>query len=142
MVALLAVIPLILYINQYKMSGDNMLTEIIQMLFLCVVFIGVLGLAYFVTKKIGTINRHVNANKNMQIIEMIPLMQGQYLYIVKVGQGYYLMGCTQKGNITYLKQLEANELNLEEIKSKSFQEYFADIMKGKRELNNEKNKKY
>ena len=119
------------------MNGDNMLKEIFELIFLFVVFVGVLWLTYFVTKKVGTVNKKMNFNKNMEVVEMLPLMQGQYLYIVKVGEGYYLMGCAQKGNITYLKELEADKLNLEEKVGTSFQEQFMHFMKGKQVLKDE-----
>ena len=81
------------------MNGDNiMFKEILELIFLCIIFIGVLWLTYFVTKKIGTANQNMHVNKNMKIIEVLPLMQGQYLYIVKVGEGYYLIG----GNNRYI----------------------------------------
>ena len=120
------------------MNGDNMFKEMLEMLFLCMVFIGVLGLTYFVTRKIGGFSKQMNVNKNMKIIEILPLMQGQYLYIVKIGKGYHLMGCAQKGSITYLKELDTNEIDLEEIKSRSFQEYFGDMMKGGQKAKDEK----
>ncbi|MEE1071422.1 MAG: flagellar biosynthetic protein FliO [Cellulosilyticum sp.] len=97
-------------------------------------------MTYFVTKKIGTANQNMHVNKNMKIIEVLPLMQGQYLYIVKVGEGYYLIGCTQKGTITYLKQLQEDNLNLEEITGTSFQQQFMHFMKGKQVLKDEKEK--
>ena len=123
------------------MNGDNiMFKEIIELIFLCIIFIGVLWLTYFVTKKIGMANQNMHVNKNMKIIEVLPLMQGQYLYIVKVGEGYYLIGCTQKGNITYLKQLEEDKLNLDETIGTSFQQQFMHFMKGKQVLKDEKEK--
>lgn len=108
-----------------------MLKQILELLCVSAIFVGVLGLTYWVTKKVGNMNKHMSFNKNMQIIEILPLMQGQYLYIVKVGAEYYLMGCSQKGNLTYLKAIDEGQLNLEEVKSKSFQEHFIYFMKGK-----------
>ena len=131
------VIPLMLYKSQYKMNGDNMLNEILELLCVSAIFIGVLSLTYWVTKKLGAMNKQMSFNKNMQIIEILPLMQGQYLYIVKVGSEYHLMGCSQKGNITYLKAIDENQLNLEEVKSKSFQEHFIHFMKRKQVLEDE-----
>lgn len=131
------VIPLILYTSEYKMNGDNMLKEIFELVFLIVVFVGVLWLTYFVTRTVGMSNKKNSFNKNMEIIEVLSLMQGQYLYIVKVGEGYYLMGCTQKGNIAYLKELAKEELNLEEKGVASFQEQFMHFMKGKQVLKDE-----
>ncbi|MBE6021744.1 MAG: hypothetical protein E7231_00765 [Cellulosilyticum sp.] len=126
-----------LYTNQYKTNGENMFKEILELGFLCIVFGGVLWLTYFATKKIGTANKKMYFNKNMEIIEVMSLMQGQYLYIVKVGGSYHLMGCAQKGNMTYLKELDENQLNLEENIGTSFQEHFIQFMKGKQVLKDE-----
>lgn len=119
------------------MNGDNMLNEILELFCISIIFIGVLGLTYWVTKKLGTMNKQMNFNKNMQIVEILSLMQGQYLYIIKIGTAYYLIGCSQKGNITYLKEVEESQLNLEEVRSKSFQEHFIHFMKGKQVLKDE-----
>ena len=113
------------------MNGDNMLTEMMELIFICIVFVGVLWLTYFVTKKIGMVNKGINSGKNMEIVEVLPLMQGQYLYIVKVGESYYLMGCAQKGNITYLKELDEQQIKVKENTGACFQEQFMYFMKGK-----------
>lgn len=133
------VIPLILYTDEYKMNGENMFNEILELIFLCIVFVGILALTYFVTKKVGMLNKKLGFHKNMEIIEVLPLMQGQYLYIVKVGTCYYLMGCAQKGNITYLKELDSKELIFEDKENISFQEQFRHFMKGKQKANDENN---
>lgn len=39
------------------MNGVNMLKEILELLFLCCIFIGVLGLTYWVTKKVGMVGK-------------------------------------------------------------------------------------
>lgn len=134
------VIPLILYTDEYKMNGENMFKEILELIFLCIVFIGVLGLTYFVTKKVGTLNKKIGFHRNMEIIEVLPLIQGQYLCIVKVGTCYYLIGCAQKGNMTYLKELDSNELIFQDRENVSFQEQFMHFMKGKQKTDDEKNK--
>ena len=114
-----------------------MLKELIELLCVFLIFIGVMGLAYWVSKKIGMMNKEIGLHKNMKIIEILPLMQGQYLYIIKVGTTYHLMGCSQKGNITYLKEVDEAELHLQEIKNKSFQEHFIHFMKRKQESEDE-----
>lgn len=113
------------------MNGDNMLTEMMELIFICIVFVGVLWLTYFVTKKIGMLNKGMNLGKNMEIVEVLPLMQGQYLYIVRVGENYYLIGCAQKGNITYLEQVDKYQIKHKENRGTSFQEQFMHFMKGK-----------
>lgn len=127
------VIPLILYTNQYKIVGDNMWKEILELVILAAIFIGVLGLTYFVTKKLGSMNKQMSFNKNMKIVEVISLMQGQYLYIVQVGDSYHLIGCTQKGNMNYFKEINPESLNIEEVTSMSFQENFMYFVKGKQQ---------
>lgn len=122
------------------MNGDNMLNEILELIFLCLVFVGVLGLTYFVTKKIGMMNKKMSFNRNIEIIEMLPIMQGQYLCIVKVGAGYHLVGCSQKGQMVYLKELSSDQLDLSEIKHGSFQEQLIQLVKGKQETKDEKQK--
>lgn len=108
-----------------------MLQDIIELIVVLIIFLGVLGASYFVTKKLATFNRKMGANKNMEIIEVLPLMQGQYLYIVKVTNRYFVIGCSQKGNITYINEIEESELILNKESAVSFQEQFMHIMKGK-----------
>lgn len=120
------------------MNGDNMLIEMMELIFICFVFVGVLWLTYFVTKKIGMFNKGMNLGKNMEIMEVLPLMQGQYLYIVRVGENYYLIGCAQKGNIVYLKELDGSQMKFNEQLGISFQEQFKNFMKGKQGFEDEK----
>lgn len=120
------------------MNGDNMLIEMIELIFICIIFVGVLWLTYFVTKKIGMANKGMNSSKNMEIVEVLPLMQGQYLYIIRVGESYYLIGCAQKGNITYLKELDENQIRFKDNIGTSFQQQFMHFMKGKKVSEDEK----
>lgn len=108
-----------------------MIKEILELLFVSIIFIGIMGLAYWVSKKVGSYNKETGFHRNMKIVEVLPLMQGQYLYIVKVGTEYHLIGCSQKGVITNLKVLDEEQLDLEEVKNRSFQEYFTHFIKRK-----------
>ena len=121
------------------MNGDNMLKELIELLSMSLIFIGVMGLAYWISKKIGTFNKQMGFHKNMKTVEILPMIQGQYLYIVKVGEGYHLIGCSQKGNMTYLTELDEAQLNLEEVKNKTFQEHFTEFIKRKQGIEDEHN---
>ena len=122
------------------MNGENMFAEIFELLMMCLVFIGVLWLTYFITRKIATMNKKMGSHKNMEVKEVLPLLQGQYLYIVKVGNEFCLIGCAQKGKITYLKTLEANQLKFEEGVSMSFQQQLIQYMKGKQVSKDEEKK--
>ena len=139
MVAYFIGLPLILYTNNIKLNGDNMIKEMFEIVLLIFIFIGILALTYFVTKKMASFNKQMGFNKNMEMIEVIQLMQGQYLYIVKVGTQYHLIGSTQKGSICYCTRLEENELDLQEVKMTTFREQLSQFMKG-RQVNEHENK--
>lgn len=110
-----------------------MFMQILEILFLVIVFILVLGLTYFATRALGMANRKMHFNKNMEIIEILSLAPGQQLCIVKVGESYYLIGVTQKSQLAYLTKLDPEQLDLSENKEISFQEQLLQKMKGKRE---------
>lgn len=115
-----------------------MFKQVLEMLFLVVVFVGVLWLTYLVTRQIGAFNQKRYFNKNMEIIEVLPLTAGQHLCIVKVGTKYYLLSVTQKSQVTYLTELNEAQLDLsEKVKEnksfQSFQEQLLQKMKGKRD---------
>lgn len=110
-----------------------MIMQILEILFLVIVFVLVLGLTYIVTRSIGMMNRKRYFNKNMEIIEVLALSPGQQLCIVKVGKAYYLLSVTQRSQVTYLAQLDESQLDLSEKSEISFQEQLRQRMKGKRE---------
>lgn len=110
-----------------------MIMQILEILFLVIVFVLVLGLTYVVTRSIGVMNRKRYFNKNMEIIEVLALSPGQQLCIVKVGTMYYLLSVTQKSQITYLAKLDEEQLDLSEKHEISFQEQLLQKMKGKRD---------
>lgn len=113
--------------------------DVLELLLLILIFIGILGLCYFVTKKMAVISKGANRNKNMEIIEVLPLLQGHYLYIVKVGKSYHMVGVSAKGSITYCKEVNKEELKLEENQgSESFKEQLSEFMKGIQVKRNDK----
>lgn len=116
------VMPLMLYRRQYKTDGDNMLNELLQLFFVTLIFIGVVALSYYSTQKIAKLNKRMRYHSNLEVIEGMPLIQGHSLYIIKAGKKYFLIGCSQKGSMTYVGQLEETELILEKEKEGIFQD--------------------
>lgn len=113
------------------MNGDNMGKQIMEMLFLIIIFIGILGGVYWFTRKLGTVNQTLRKHKNMRVIETLPLMQGQYLFIIEVGNEYHLIGSSLKGEITYIKELHKEQIKVEEGEKLSFEVQLQKLMKGK-----------
>ncbi len=112
--------------------------DLFDFIVLFVIFIGVLFLTYYATKKMAAFNKKMTFNKNMQIIEVLQLGQGQYLYIVQVGGEYHLFGVA-KENVSYCVKLDEDKLDLLAKEEKSFHEYFNQFIKGK-QVNNDENK--
>jgi len=109
----------------------------LEMGFLLIIFIGVLVLTYFATKKMASFSKKMAFNKNMNVVEVLQLAQGQYLFIVKVGGEYHLIGAA-KESVNYCIKLDENQLNLEVPEQKHFQEYLSQFMKGKEGNSHEK----
>lgn len=111
-------------------NGDMMKINIFfEIILLISIFIGVLGLTYVITKKMAQLNKRMTFNKNMKIIEVLQLGQGQYLYIVQIGASYHVIGSSNKGNISYCTELKADDLTFEEIVPASFKEQLGHLMK-------------
>ena len=108
-----------------------MINDILELALLILIFIGVLAMTYFVTKKIGMLNRNINNNKNMKIIETMQIAQGQYLYIIEIGSEFHLVASSQKGPISYCTKIDGELLNLEEHMIPNFKEQLSTLMKGK-----------
>ncbi len=68
----------------------------------------------------------------MQIVEVIQLAQGQYLYLVKIGEEVHLIGNTQKGNISYCTKIEDLDLKVEQKPEVNFTDQLNYFMKGKK----------
>ena len=107
--------------------------DILELVILVLIFIGVLALTYFVTKKIAMLNSSINKNRNIKVIEVMQLSQGQYLYIVQVGKEFHLIGSSQKGNISYCSKVDQDTLDYEERTTPGFKQQLSILMKGKKE---------
>lgn len=114
------------------------LQNILDICLLLIILVGVFGLTYVVTKKIATVSKGMSHNKNMQIIEVLQLVPGQYLYIVKIGETYHLLSSTQKGRISYCRELEKEGIKIQEITEVPFKEQLSHLMKGKQVKEDEK----
>lgn len=95
-----------------------------EILFVFIVLIFVMALAYFTTKKIANIGALRMQGKNMKVIESLQVGISQTLHLVKVGDMVLLIGSSKDG-ITYLCEIDDQSIKLpspEEIPS--FEDYF------------------
>ncbi len=107
-----------------------------EIIFLLFVFVLVIGLAYFGTKKIASIGNHRMQGKNMEIIESQQLSMNQAMHLVRVGEKMIIVGVS-KENITYLSEIDIESIDLEKYKrteeTPSFEDYFKRMLNKRHE---------
>lgn len=94
---------------------------------LIIVFIFVIGLAYFTTKKLGTLGNMRAQGKNMKILETLQVGMGQYIHLVQVGEKMFAMSVSKEGS-RYLCEVDSGSIDLDIYntpnKPPSFDQYF------------------
>lgn len=102
---------------------------------LLLVFVFVIGSAYFITKKIALIGSHRMQGKNLEIIESLQLGISQMIHLVRVGDKVLIIGVT-KDKITYLSEVDKDTVNLDLYKkleeTPTFEDYFKKVMPKKK----------
>lgn len=84
---------------------------IFQIAWLILIFSLVIFLAYFVTKFVSLKAINYSKSNNLEIIDRIAIGRDKYLYIIKAGNKYILIG-TSGNYISRLKDLKEEELNI------------------------------
>lgn len=111
-------------------------SSILELCVLMIVFIGVLGLAYIVTKKMAHLKQGSMKNKNMRIVEIMGMGPNQYLYIVQIGSEYHLFA-TSKDKVEYCNKIDDTTLKFEENGTTSFQWQLNQFRQNKQEKSND-----
>jgi len=83
---------------------------VFQLIWYLIAFLLVIGVAFYITRFIGQSTLRYTRSTNLQVIDYIILGRDKGLYIVKVGDKFFLIGVSNN-NITYL-----TEINKEDIK--------------------------
>ena len=83
-----------------------------QLIFVLVIFIGVLALTYYVTKWIAGYQKTQGYNKNLEIIEAIRITNNKYVQIVRAGEDRFFVIAVGKEEVTLLGELTSSELRM------------------------------
>lgn len=83
---------------------------VLQLIWYLIAFFLVIGAAFYISRFIGQSTLRYTRSTNLQVIDYIILGKDKGLYIVKVGDKFFLIGVSNN-NITYL-----TEINKEDIK--------------------------
>lgn len=81
-----------------------------EAIFLIVMFVIVIALAYMLTKKLATIGSHRMKGKNMKVLEALQLGINQYLYLVKIGNKTMIIGVS-KETIKYIGEVDDESID-------------------------------
>ena len=100
------------------------LKSFIEICLLLGIFLGVLGIAYYITKRLALFKQESMKNKNMQIKEVMHLGPNQYIYIVQVGNEYHLFA-TSKDKIEYCNKIESELIVTDTAETKTFNDYLS-----------------
>lgn len=116
-------------------GGGNALEGFIQLVVVLIMFLFVLALAYLTARFAGRFQSNIQSRSNIRVIETARLGNNKYVQIIKVGSRYIAIG-VGKDTISFLTQLDEDELNLEALDDKtkgSFKDILSQLQKKKDE---------
>ena len=110
---------------------SDILGETASMLVTLLILVGILYLAFRVSKYLGTAAIKQSQSKYIKVIDMMSLGPDKVISIAQIGQKYFFLGITSSG-ITKLAELsEENiqEFELEKLETLDITGKFKDIIK-------------
>lgn len=106
------------------------------MLVTLLILLGILYLAFRVSKYLGTVAVKQSQSKYIKVIDMMALGQDKAISIAQIGNKYFILGITSGGinNLAELSEDDIQEFEVEKLETLDITEKFKDI------INNIKNK--
>jgi len=84
---------------------------VFQLIWYLIAFLLVIGAAFYITRFIGQSTLRYTRSTNLQVIDYIILGRDKGLYIVKVGDKFFLIGVSNN-NITYLTEINKEDMKV------------------------------
>lgn len=97
-----------------------------QTLTLVLIFVFVLAITYFTTRFVGNYQKQRMAGSNIKILETLRISNSKYIQIVQIGEKYFAIAVC-KDTITYLCELNGDDLIYRSVSDESHLESFKDI---------------
>ena len=116
--------------KQYEiilMSGT--IGNILQLIGLIIVFIIILFATYYVSRWVGKSGLIQNSSSNIRVVETFRLSQTKYLQIIKVGKKRFFLIAVSKDDITYISELNEEDIAIVQDSMTENNFNFADILK-------------
>lgn len=113
---------------------NSRLEAFAQLIMLLVIFIFVLGLTYFATRWVASIQKTKLSGSNIHILETMRISNSKYIQIVKIGKKHFAIAVC-KDTVTYLCEVDESDLiysdNSTKISSESFKAVLEKFKKDK-----------
>lgn len=112
-----------------SVSQSSGFESIWQLISISIIFLVVLGLAYYTTRWISKIQKKQSYNKNIEVIETFKITTNKYVQIIRIGEKYLVIAIA-KDNISMLTEINEEQLNLtlnESVSKESFNEILSKI---------------
>ena len=110
----------------YLNSTMSTIGNVAELFVILIIFLGILCMAYFVSRWIGTAGMKQQNDRNIRVIEGCRVGQNKIIQIVKVGNRFIVVGIG-KDEISYLGEVEEKELTILNNEMKPLPE-FKDIL--------------
>lgn len=117
------------------LSQSSRFESVWQLFTVSIVFVVVLGLAYYTTKWIAKIQKRQVFNKNIEVIETFRVTTNKYIQIVRTGEKYLVIAVA-KDTITMLTEIDKEQIDLSENLEQN--ESFSEILSKIKELKHKK----
>lgn len=116
------------------LSVSSTLSDVIQLLFMLLVFVVVLVAACYTTKFLVKTGYIQSKTTNIEIMENYRIAPNKNIQIVKIGTKYIAVA-VGKDNVTFLAELSEEELEFrkeEPVSAPAFTEIFGNMLKKKK----------
>ena len=92
------------------LTKTDALENFLEFLYVMIIFIAVLAIAYFVTRWIGKLQKNqYGAGSNLELLEACRLSTNKYMQIVRAGKKYFVLAVC-KDTVTVIGELSEDEL--------------------------------
>ncbi|MBE5949114.1 MAG: hypothetical protein E7261_08820 [Lachnospiraceae bacterium] len=92
------------------LTKTDALENFLEFLYVMIIFIAVLAIAYFVTRWIGKLQKkQYGTGSNLELLEACRLSTNKYMQIVRAGKKYFVLAVC-KDTVTVIGELSEDEL--------------------------------
>lgn len=120
--------------------NTNSLSSFLELAGIFIVFLLVLGSAYFVTRWFGANGSIQDKNKNIKVIETYRISSNKFIQIIKIGDKFIAVAIG-KDQVEFLTELDESQLDIKEQEIKPLPDFKEILTKVTSKCKSDKEKK-